>query len=102
MQRPFMRGMYGMAFIALTLAGCGSSEESSSLPSTAPSSSKHVPRDYREGESTDPAVVAACDRYARAETDYESRCTIAMHPDKYAYYTDRFRLACRVAASEPG
>ncbi len=88
------------------LCACGSSNEPTPLNDlhTTNSYDAGAPRppfDYRDGLTTDPATTAACERYANAELAYESTCTIAIHPDKRAYYIDRYKLACQVAASEP-
>lgn len=104
---PFLRSLIVGTGVVLVCSACGQEADAPAsiqivTPNDAPSQTQPVRHDYRESITSDPAVVAACNRFAAAEVAYESHCTIAIHPEKQPYYADRFNLACRVAASEPG
>lgn len=98
-----LRALVASVLVGSSL-GCGSHAEDSEVPAAAPAWSPPTAqgKDYRDALTSDAPVLEACERYAAAELAYESRCTIALHPAKLEYYRARFKLACRVAASEPG
>lgn len=106
--RSAFKGVF-VGVIAIVGLACGGSDDDPEPSSPTPRVDDHSPADpsigagrFRVDLTTTQAVRDACDRYAAAELAYESLCTTAIHPDKYAYYTDRYKLACIVAANEPG
>jgi hypothetical protein len=105
--RPTLQAKRHLFTVLLGLmAGCGTSPavvpDSHSRDASTPDAGGRAPYDYSTGLTNDASVLAACKRYAAAQTSYHSTCSAAVHPEKIDYLNARNELACLVAASQPG